>query len=128
VLSGRVVSLSEEFIDGKTKTLVTFEHAAGRAALELAEGLEPGAEIHAAIREEHIRLMPAGSAGGGLAAVVTGINFAGGLLRITVKLRNNGDLDGEEIRASYSGIDSPIKIGDEVLVNWRPGDAVVVEQ
>jgi spermidine/putrescine transport system ATP-binding protein len=136
VLSGRVVSLAEASVDGKTA--VKFEHAAGRALLELndngrAEGsraFEPGTEIHAAIREEHIRLMPAGSAGDGLAAVVTGINFAGGLLRITVSLRNNGITPdgGEDICASYSGIDSPIKIGDEVLVNWQPGDAVVVEQ
>jgi spermidine/putrescine transport system ATP-binding protein len=73
-----------------------------------------------AVREENIILAPA-DGGNGLAAVVTGKIFAGGLLRITARL--NG---GEEINASIQGIESPFDTGDEVRVSWLPQNAVEV--
>ena len=139
VLLGKVVDCMQKPGNGDAKTVVTFEHSAGQAIVELndeslvcgAEEIMPGKEIHAAIREEHILLLPREGGNNGLAAVVTGVNFAGGLLRITVRLHGNGENtagnEGEEICASYSGIDPPFKIGSEVLVSWRPEDAVMVD-
>jgi spermidine/putrescine transport system ATP-binding protein len=83
-----------------------------------------GGEQHIAVREEHIILTPAGSGAKGFAAVVTGKTFAGGLLRITAKLKNTG----EEISASRQGIEAPLAINDEVLVSWLPAHAVLVDR
>ena len=82
-----------------------------------------------AVREENVILAPAGGGGpppshsGALAAVVTGKSFAGGLLRISARLK-----DGVEINASVQGIESQFEEGDEVLVSWLPQNAVVVEE
>jgi spermidine/putrescine transport system ATP-binding protein len=128
-----------------------FAHTAGRTAFECggaassgaASGggnMQAGAHIHLAIREEHIMLSPGSAKGEGLAAAVTGKSFAGGLLRITAKLRaangsdaakggdTGGGPDGIEISASCQGIDAPFEIGDQVLVNWPPASAVIVDQ
>jgi spermidine/putrescine transport system ATP-binding protein len=131
VFSGRVVSHGPATDNGAPKTRLVFDTPAGRASLEYPDndehayrGIIPGeTEIHAAVREEHILL----DCSDGLAAEVTGINFAGGMLRITVRLINNDGTAGEEICASHTGIDDPLQIGDRVRVNWNPGNAVMVE-
>jgi spermidine/putrescine transport system ATP-binding protein len=121
-----------------------FAHDAGRTIFEASSGaassgnMEAGAYVHLAIREEHIILSPGSAEGEGLAATVTGKSFAGGLLRITAKLRGiaaggaRGDAardpDGIEISASYQGISAPFEIGDQVLVNWLPDGAVMVDR
>jgi len=85
-----------------------------------------------AVREEHIIIaktaheLPDESRS--LAAVVTGKSFAGGLLRITCRLK---ELDasgkgGTEICASIQGIESPFKEGDEVHVGWLPAHEAAV--
>jgi spermidine/putrescine transport system ATP-binding protein len=134
VFSGRVVSQRAVTDTGAPKTRLVFETMAGRASLEYphdargCRGIIPdGTEVHAAVREEHILLEPASAGSDGLAAEVTGINFAGGMLRITVRLINNNGEAGEEICASHTGIDDPLRIGDRVMVKWNPGNAVMVE-
>jgi spermidine/putrescine transport system ATP-binding protein len=126
VLTGRMISRT----DAGGKERLIFEHPAGCAAVELdsgeAAGIQPGTEIHIAAREEHIILTPAGSGAEGLAAAVTGKSFAGGLLRITARLKCAHE--GEEISASRQGIDAPLEVGDEVLVNWLPSNAVIVDR
>jgi spermidine/putrescine transport system ATP-binding protein len=137
VFAGRVVSRKE----GGGKTLLCIEHPAGRAALECPGGgdaMTPGTEIHAAVREEHIILSPAAadhSRGGGgaegLAATVTGKSFAGGLLRITARLKTpdpGSAAADQEISASFQGIEAPFAAGDLVLVNWLPSNAVIVDR
>jgi hypothetical protein len=96
-------------------------------------------EINVAVREENVIILPEKATdktladGRGLAAVVTGINFTGGLLRITARLKNgvvteSGDgAQAEEICGSHTGIDCPIDIGDEVRVDWLPENAVMVD-
>jgi spermidine/putrescine transport system ATP-binding protein len=128
VLAGRVSA------GGDGKSRLVFEHPAGRAPLACSPGgIQPGGEIHVAVREEHTLLVPAGNGAEGLAALITGKSFAGGLLRITARLKNGrppgGDLNGgEEISASRQGIDTPLEIGEEVLVNWLPANAVIVDR
>ena len=80
-----------------------------------------------AIREENIILTPAGG-GGGLDAVVTEKSFAGGLLRITARLKNGGSGGGAQICSSIQGFESPLEAGDDVKVSWLPSNAVTVNR
>jgi spermidine/putrescine transport system ATP-binding protein len=128
-------------LESGTRRLV-FDHTAGRVALESGEGgaggIRPGEHIHLAVREEHLIISPAEKGAEGLAAVVTGKNFAGGLLRITARLKgvspaapegaDDGLRDGEEISSSRQGIDAFLEVGDEVLVNWLPANAIIVDR
>jgi spermidine/putrescine transport system ATP-binding protein len=124
-----------------------FEHTAGTAEITLTDepperscsesekdecgcsrsarpAVAEGGEITIAVREENVTLGKTGSRG--LAGVVTEKSFAGGLLRITVRLKNGAD-SAEEINASRQGINSALETGDEVFADWLPSDAVIVE-
>ena len=90
--------------------------------------LIPCGDKYTAIREENITLNRAGVGGDGLAAIITGKIFAGGLLRISVKLKGAEYSDCEEIYACIHGIESPFEAGDEVFVSWLPENAVTVER
>ena len=137
VFSGKVVSRDAVDTNGAAQARLVFQSGAGWAALECPENaghtgqgsISPGTEIHVAVREKHILLEPAGQVSGGLTAEVSGINFTGGMQRISVRLQNpvDGSFDGGEICASHAGIDTPLRIGDRVLVSWHPGSAVLVE-
>jgi hypothetical protein len=59
----------------------------------------------------------------GLAAVITGKRFAAGQLRITAELRGGGT-----VTASRHGIDSHLRIGQEVRVHWPAARAVLVDR
>jgi spermidine/putrescine transport system ATP-binding protein len=63
----------------------------------------------------------------GLTGVISAKSFAGGQLRITASLFANGTEPAGEVSASRSGIDSPLAIGDKVLVSWAPEHAVIVK-
>ena len=95
----------------------------GNANLIAISGTE-----YLAVREENIILSAAGSHTDGIPAVVTGKNFAGGLLRITAQLKGEGPFSGQEICASIQGIESPFEIGDEVLASWLVANAVKVNK
>jgi len=137
VLTGRVLSC-QEIADGggSAKKRVVFEHQAGRGEVEFFQSdadtgrVSPGAEIHIAVREEYVTLSPPSGGGRGLTAVVTGKSFAGGLLRITARLKHAQSTATEngEISASRQGIDTNLEAGDEVLADWLPSNAVLLEQ
>jgi spermidine/putrescine transport system ATP-binding protein len=83
------------------------------------------------IREENVTLTAVNGAGlpvAGLPAVVTEKSYAGGLLRITARIKSEGPSLGEEICASIQGIESPLEPGDDVLVSWLPSSAVTVNK
>jgi spermidine/putrescine transport system ATP-binding protein len=151
ILSGTVVS-RKDFGGGKQR--LVFKHSGGLAAADYKppyvpqRNIEAGEMIRVAVRGEHLLLqaadhdaagMPAGGHSGefssgpvpaelrGLPAVVTGKSFAGGLLRITVRLRNAGSGEDGEINASRYGIDAPLAVGDAVRVSWLPENAVIVD-
>jgi spermidine/putrescine transport system ATP-binding protein len=145
ILRGTVVSRKEL---GGGKQRLVFEHPGGLAAADYSpqKNIEPGETIHVAVRAEHLLLQaaehgaaakPAGefSSGGeavpaelrGLSAAITGISFAGGLLRITAQLRGAESGEGGEISASRYGIDAPLALGDAVRVSWLPENAVIVD-
>jgi spermidine/putrescine transport system ATP-binding protein len=104
-----------------------FEHLAGAVLFEpgdKAQNLNAGQEICLAVREENLVLKPAAAGGEGLAAVVTGRSFAGGLSRLSARLRG----EAGEINASLQGIDTPFEIGSEVQAYWLPSNAVIVDR
>jgi spermidine/putrescine transport system ATP-binding protein len=77
-----------------------------------------------AVRAEWINLSPQASAGRGLAATVTGKQFAGGQMRVSAVLKDTG----EEIVASRHGLDWPVEIGQEVRLDWEDVHAAPVEE
>jgi spermidine/putrescine transport system ATP-binding protein len=121
ILKGTIVSRT---VLGEGKETLVFEHPAGRGELTAAPGEPPGGpEIAVAVRSEYIEMRPLAepSAGEfeGLTAEITGKSFAAGQLRITAALRGGG-----EVTASRHGIDSQLRIGEEVRVTWPPDRAV----
>jgi spermidine/putrescine transport system ATP-binding protein len=89
--------------------------------------LNTGDNTLIAVREEHITFLPQlshhSSSSKDLIATITGKSFFGGLLRITAKL----DKKDTEINSSCQGIDSPLEIGDTVMVSWNDSNAVTLE-
>jgi len=120
VLEGKIQALTETKFD--------FEHPAGSAEVQFANNascaVQNVREIQIAVREEHIILGAPVSSKKGLFAVVTGKSFTGGLLRITARLKGVPD----EISSSRQGIDCNLEIGDEVLADWNPSSAILLEK
>ena len=101
----------------------------GSVLVELPGGIMPvdaageevkvGEEVTLAVRSENIRL----DGGCGLEAEVAEKSFAGGLLRVVLKLS-----DGTEVIASRYGIDAAVQPGEKVCLSFEPGDAVLVDR
>jgi spermidine/putrescine transport system ATP-binding protein len=152
VFYGKVISCKKVNTNGFLSIKLVFSTIAGSAQAEFPfiEGhannkyFYTGAEIYIAIREEHIQFNLCNPAHGnsgsgslnaeadsphGLEAEVTGINFAGGMLRVIAKLinKNEASAESDNVCASFSGIDSRLGIGDRVLVNWNPDNAILVD-
>ena len=83
------------------------------------EEIKEGEEVTLAVRSENIRL----DGGCGLEAEVAEKSFAGGLLRVVLKLS-----DGTEVIASRYGIDAAVQPGEKVCLSFEPGDAVLVDR
>ena len=83
------------------------------------EEVKEGEEVTLAVRSENIRL----DGGCGLEAEVAEKSFAGGLLRVVLKLS-----DGTEVIASRYGIDAAVQPGEKVCLSFEPSDAVLVDR
>ena len=83
--------------------------------------LTTGQEISLAVRSEQIEFSNAPDACG-IPATVSEKSFAGGMLRIALRLS-----DGSEVVASRHGIDLPVKIGEQVMLTWQAFHAVPVD-
>jgi spermidine/putrescine transport system ATP-binding protein len=126
-----IQDLTTDFRDDTDKDdtgeILVFEHPGGRVRVKNTGGtVEPGQELTLAVRSEHLTLEPVSGVphGEGLRATVTDKSFAGGQLRISAVLE-----DGTELSASRHGIDSPLRAGESVRVNWaRPEQAVIVDR
>ncbi len=70
---------------------------------------------HIMVTKEHRKI--------GLSAVVKEKSFAGGMLRMTLILK-----DGKELIASRHGIDADCEEGDEIFCFWEPEQAVLVDE
>ena len=58
-----------------------------------------------------------------LLATISEKSFAGGMLRMVLKLS-----DGSELVASRHGIDAPYQTGEQIYCYWKPEHAVLVEE
>ncbi len=91
-------------------------------ALRRGYSFAPGAPITLAVRSEHALEFTKDPAACGIAAVIRGKTFAGGMLRIALELS-----DGTDAIASRHGIDMDVQTGDAVRVTWAPASAVPVD-
>jgi spermidine/putrescine transport system ATP-binding protein len=134
VLCGKVRSLAG-FQDekGVKKIRIGFVHPAGCAEVYIPEseaaanGIKTGSVINIAVREEKLTFSPGANAHG-LAAVVTGKSFSGGLLRVCARLISANGGESGEINSSLQGIDSILEAGDRITADWKPADAVLLER
>ena len=95
---------------------------AGGSVLAAADGNTPAkaAPVTLAVRSENIVLDE--SCQRGLLAEVVEKSFAGGLLRVVLKL-----MDGTEVIASRYGIDASVQPGQKVTCFFEPENAVLVD-
>lgn len=93
----------------------------GGSMLVSADGgqVQPGENVTLAVRSENIQL----EGESGLEAEVVEKSFAGGLLRVVMKLS-----DGTELIASRYGIDAGMQPGQKLYVSFNPQDAVLVDR
>lgn len=103
--------------NGKVKVCIS----GGCIQVASKEEICPGEKVTVAVRSENIRIDEECSCG--LSAVVTEKTFAGGLLRVVLKLT-----DGTELVASRYGIDARVQQGQTVSVCFAPEDAVLVDR
>ncbi len=115
IIPGTVVSFTGD--TAKIETGSGFVFANKRGDL-----LQEGKPCLLAVRAEALELTP-GWGEVGLLGSVHEKSFAGGMLRISIRLK-----DGQEIVASRHGIDSDLKSGDPVSVTWKVDSAIAVRE
>lgn len=81
---------------------------------------KPGEPVTLAIRSESLEL--SNENGAGLPAQVEEKGFAGGMLRLRLRLE-----DGTVLTASRQGLDLPLEPGTRVCVSWKAEQAVPVD-
>ena len=89
--------------------------------LTLDHSWKAGDPVTAAVRSENIEFTE-DLKGNGIPATVREKSFAGGMLRIRLRLE-----DGTSVTASRHGIDLPLQLGQKVMISWTPGSAVPVD-
>ena len=96
-----------------------------RVTVDVGADLHPaaGEKVTLAVRSENVRLQEKMTEKDGLQATVVEKNFAGGQLRVTLKLN-----DGTELIASRYGIDASVAEGQTVRCSFLPTDAVLVDR
>ena len=146
ILTGIVESIAEEEIDG-TSAQITVRTDAGKVKVSMDtaatsdRGFFPqkGEKVTIAVRSENIRFEenkknaqksvqePAEKhtedSCDGLTAEVIEKTFAGGQLRVVLKIS-----EGQEIVASRYGIDTNVSVGEKVRCCFLPTDAVLVDR
>ncbi|MCD7868662.1 MAG: ABC transporter ATP-binding protein [Clostridiales bacterium] len=89
----------------------------------LAAGEASGTANEAALAGNSSRALPEEAQVGSLPAVVEEKSFAGGQLRMVLRLA-----DGTELTASRYGIDANVEVGQRVRCSFRPSDAILVDR
>lgn len=114
VLCGIVKEVNEEF--------VTVDCAQGCAKAKRAgKEVTTGQTVFFSVRSEQIDFTKDLKVCG-IDATVQEKSFAGGMLRIALKLSN-----GEQIVAGRHGIDTDCTVGEHVKVTWNPNNAILVD-
>lgn len=109
-------------VDRMAEDQVLIDLAGGKVLVNSPnEKLKPGEMVTLAVRSENIQLDE--DCGCGLEAVVTEKSFAGGQLRMVLKLS-----DGKEIISSRYGIDADVQPGQKVCWRFDAKNAVLVDR
>ena len=90
--------------------------------LRLGEDIRPGEPVTIAVRSEALCFTSEENKGG-IPAVICDKSFAGGMLRIEMKLE-----DGTSVLASRHGINLSMEPGDRVFVSWPEDAAIPVDR
>lgn len=94
----------------------------GKALVDLrGSKVKPGETVTMAVRSENIQIDE--DCGCGLEAVIAEKSFAGGLLRMVLKMP-----DGKQIVASRYGIDANVAVGQPICFRWDSDQAVLVDE
>ncbi|MBE5781475.1 MAG: ABC transporter ATP-binding protein [Clostridiales bacterium] len=116
VLTGTVTA-----IKGDTATL---SHGAGTMGCTLyGRSAKVGDEISLAIRGENIAIGRECTGGDCLMGIMAEKSFAGGMLRIVVRLS-----DGTEVVITRQGINFDYDLGETVLISWAASAASAVDE
>lgn len=94
--------------------------ADSRLPVSTDRAIPSGTPVTAAVRSENVILDKQG--GKGMPAKIVEKSFAGGLLRVVLKLS-----DGTEITASRYGIDAQMQVGEKIFCYFEPENAVLVD-
>lgn len=112
ILKGNVLNVNEDYVE--------ISLADGSAAASGNFRLKTGSPVTIAVRSENMILDETGQKG--LAAEVVEKSFAGGMLRVILRLS-----DGTEVAASRYGIDAGVQPGQKVSCYFEPENAVLVD-
>ena len=132
ILHGEVESIQGQNVVvkiGNDRVNLNLDLKTGQQEPEKESGIlkypKAGEQVTLAVRSENIRLQEKSSTNheAGLQATVSEKNFAGGQLRVTLKLN-----DGTELIASRYGIDASVTEGQTVRCSFLPTDAVLVDR
>lgn len=107
--------------EGKAEADIAVGNGMVRTSYPGISALHKHKQVTMAVRSENIELMPAEEKIG-LKAEIIEKTFAGGMLRMTMKLQS-----GEEIIASRHGLDAGYEAGDYVTCSWKPENAILVD-
>jgi putative spermidine/putrescine transport system ATP-binding protein len=108
------------------RTVVALDGGALSIVAGPRPGLVAGQAVHAVVRQESIRLEPAGEGAGAgspnrFAATIVFHAFAGQAHHYVVQLA-----DGRELEVAAPGASAPLARGDRTLVAWRPEDVTLL--
>ena len=97
----------------------SFPGGVGSALRRSWQGRE-GDSVTVAVRGENVQILSADD-DRGIPARVTETRFAGGMLRISAAVE-----DSTEVVISRYGIDTELRPGDAIRLDWSPENAVIV--
>lgn len=115
-------NLLQGVVEGSSGGTAVIALPNGRVLADESAPMEPGRPVTLSVRSENLLVSSTPVEGFTLAAQVVENRFAGGTLRLLLRLAN-----GQELSAIRTGSQSQLETGSRVFVYWDPAHAAVVE-
>jgi putative spermidine/putrescine transport system ATP-binding protein len=116
VISGKVA--------GSSDGLVSLDVVGGGRFSASGEPRPVGADVHAAIRTDHVRIGESPIAGLGFTGLVSNLEYRGGTVKLTIE--GAGISDFTAIITDKAFHATPVAVGDAVPLHWDAEDAIIV--
>ena len=118
VISGKVVS--------SENGTVTFAVPGGGTFTASGPAMEPGADVDAAIRTDHVRLGTAAGkdTGLGFTGIISNIEYRGATVKLTIE--GAGTSEFTAIVTDKAFYATPVAVGDAAPLHWDAEDAVIL--